>query len=139
MRNVALVFAAALAFGAVPRRAAAQDTTTAAAPPPAASSAISPGMTEADVRARWGNPVAVRTSGEWKFLYYRNEMERAVGWWDTVFLQNGQVVDCIARGAGHAYTGQSSAPPDRLPERTLPRPAAGDSTRGTVTGVRVTP
>jgi hypothetical protein len=102
------------------------------------TSAIRPGMSEADVRSRWGDPVAKRTSGQWTFMFYRNEMERSVGWYDTVFLQNGQVVDCIARGAGHAYIGQSSSPPGRAPERTLPT-TPHDSTPGAVTGVRINP
>jgi hypothetical protein len=97
-------------------------------------------MTEMDVRSRWGDPVAVRTAGQWKFLFYRNEHERRIGFLDTVFLQNGQVVDCVARGDGHIYTGQSSSPEGRYPERTLPHPSAADSTtRGAVTGVRVSP
>ena len=140
MRIAVLTLAAAAALAALPRRAVAQDTTAAAAPAPApvTSTAVSPGMSEADVRARWGDPVLVRTSGDWKFLYFRNGMERSVGWLDVVFLQGGQVVDCIARGAGHEYTGQSSSPPGRAPERTI-HPTATDSTRGAVTGVRVSP
>ena len=132
MRTTVLTLAAALALAAAPARAAAQDSTT----------AISPGMSEADVRARWGDPVAVRASGDWKFLFYRNQMERSVGWYDTVFLQNGQVVDCIARGAGHAYLGQSSSPPGRVPEPTHPAQPpeqSSDRTSGAVTGVRVGP
>ena len=137
MRIAVLTLAAVAALAALPRRATAQDTTAAASA--AASTAISPGMSEADVRARWGDPVIVRASGDRKFLYYRNGMERSVGWLDVVFLQGGQVVDCIARGAGHAYTGQSSSPAGRAPERTIHPTAATDSTRGAVTGVRISP
>src|SRR5258708_7157586 len=128
MRITVLAPFALAALSALPGRALAQDPTTTPASAPAQSpvqspaaqnpTAISPGMTEMDVRNRWGDPVATRTSGQWKFLYYRNDDERHVGWWDTVFLQNGQVMDVIARGSGHVYTGQSSSPPGRTPERT---------------------
>jgi outer membrane protein assembly factor BamE (lipoprotein component of BamABCDE complex) len=144
MRNTVLTTLALAALAALPGRAAAQDTTSApaAAPPQApqavSATAISPGMTEADVRSRWGDPVATRSLGQWKYLYYSNDNERHVGWWDTVFLQNGQVMDVIARGAGHLYTGQSSSPPGRVPERTL-SPGAADTSKAAVTGVRVTP
>jgi hypothetical protein len=129
MRTTILALALVLAALGTPARGAAQDTTT----------AIRPGMTEADVRGRWGDPVASRTSGQWKFLFYRNSMERSVGWYDTVFLQNGQVVDCVARGDGHVYIGQSSSPPDRVPARTLTRRVPNDSTSGAVTGVHINP
>src|SRR5579859_261469 len=129
MRITVLTPLALAALAALPGRAVAQDTTTApaAAPAPAPApsaaaqdpTALSPGMSEMDVRNRWGDPVATRTVGQWKFLYYRNDDERHVGWWDTVFLQNGQVMDVIARGEGHTYAGQSSSPPGRAPERTI--------------------
>lgn len=108
-----------------------------AAPAPAPASVIRPGMSEADVRATWGNPAVVKHANEWTYLFYRNFDERHVGWLDVVFLQNGQVVDCIARGAGHEYAGQSSAPPGRVPERTLPDSTT--STSGAVTGVHINP
>ena len=134
MRFLLCTLAVIAAPLAVPGAAAAQDSTSSAS----STTAIRPGMTEADVRARWGNPAVVRTSGEWKFLSYRNGMERSVGWMDTVFLQNGQVVDCIARGAGHEYAGQSSSPPGASPSRTLNHGAARDSA-GAVTGVHISP
>jgi len=141
MRISILTPFALAALTALPGRLAAQDTTAAAAPAaaPAAqsSTAISPGMSEMDVRNRWGDPVATRTIGQWKYLYYRNDDERHVGWWDTVFLQNGQVMDVIARGAGHVYTGQSSSPPGRTPGPTL-NPAT-DTSKAAVTGVHISP
>ena len=82
--------------------------------------AVRPGMSENDVRQRWGEPVAVRRANDWTFLFYSNGMEREVGWYDVVFLQNNQVVNAIVRGAGHGYAGQSTAPPSRAPEPTLP-------------------
>ena len=110
------------------------DATPAPAPAPApASSVVRPGMSESDVRAAWGNPAIVKHANEWTYLFYRNYNERHVGWLDVVFLQNGQVVDCIARGAGHEYAGQSSSPPDRVPSRTV----NDTSTAGAVTGVRI--
>ena len=124
---LALAIGAALAGHAVP--AAAQDS----------SAMIRPGMSEADVRARWGEPLAVRRANDWTFLFYGNGNEHHVGWLDTVFLQGGQVVDCIARGAGHAYSGQSSSPGNRTPARTAPTQPSDGSGTGTVTGVHVTP
>jgi hypothetical protein len=125
-----LALAVAAACVVHPMPAAAQDSAT----------AIRPGMSEADVRARWGEPVAVRRANDWTYLFYSNGNERQVGWYDTVFLQGGQVVDCIARGPGHHYLGQSSSPGNRTPERTAPAQTAqpGDAS-GTVAGVRVTP
>ena len=132
MRPLLLSLAAAAAILAHPRAAAAQDS----------SATVRPGMSEADVRARWGEPIAVRHSNDWTFLFYQNFDERHVGWYDTVFLQGGQVVDCIARAPGHPYAGQSSSPGNRTPGRTLPaqpaQPADG-TTPAAVTGVRVTP
>jgi SmpA / OmlA family len=127
MRTRALLFAscvAALAAGPL----AAQDTTT----------AVRPGMTEADVRTRWGDPVAVRRLNDWTYLFYRNGEERRVGHLDVVFLQNGQVMDAIVRAPGHVYLGQSSSPPNRAPVFTPPTapPAAGGH-GAAVTGVHV--
>ena len=101
--------------------------------------AVRPGMPESDVRTRWGEPVATRRTGDWTFLYYANAMERSVGWTDVVFLQNGQVVNAIVRGAGRTYQGQSSAPPGRMPEPTRRPEAADPNLPGAMTGVRMTP
>lgn len=116
----------------------AQDTTT----------AVRPGMSEADVTTRWGEPVAVRRIGDWTYLYYANGLERQAGFWDVVFLQGGQVVDAIVRAPGRTYLGQSSSPPERAPEFTPPaqppanpRPGAAGAPAvpGAVTGIHVTP
>ena len=129
-RHLLLALASAAALAAHPAPAAAQDS----------SSMIRPGMSEADVRARWGDPIAVRRANDWTFLFYHNYDEHNVGWLDTVFLQGGQVVDCIARAPGHVYLGQSSSPGNRAPARTLPaQPTQPPDGSGTVTGVRVTP
>lgn len=108
--------------------ARAQDTT----------SAVRPGMTEADVLNRWGEPVAVRRVNDWTYLFFRNNFERHWGYYDTVFLQNGQVVDAIVRAPEHVYLGPSSSPPDRAPFFTPPAAPRPDTAAGTVTGVRVT-
>jgi hypothetical protein len=116
----------------------------AAAPAPAAASgetslAIKPGMTQAEVIARWGEPVAVRRMNDWTYLFYRNGDEHTWGYYDTVFLQNGQVMDAIVRSPDHVYDGQSSSPEGRVPVFTPPQGARPDSGRGAVTGVRVQP
>jgi len=146
MQRSLLTAAAALILTAP--LAAAQDTTAArpAAPAPAAApapqqggSAIRPGMTEAQVVAQWGEPLAKRTAGAWTFLFYPNGVEHEVRFLDVVFLQNGQVVDAVLRGADHVYTGQSSSPPGRTPEPTLPQPEGANPGGGSVTGVRINP
>jgi hypothetical protein len=103
------------------------------------STAVRPGMSEADVRARWGDPLTVRHSGEWTFLYYANAMERRVGWTDVVFLQRGQVVNAIVRGAGRTYLGQSSAPDGAMPQPTRRDTVTDPNRPGAMTGVRMNP
>jgi len=124
--------------------AAKKDTTPApaagpAAPAQAPDTTVKPGMTEAQVRAAWGAPAAVRRVNDWTYLFYRNGREREVGYYDTVFLQGGQVVDAITRNDSHVYAGQSSSPEGRTPMYTPPRPPAADSAAGAVTGVQVKP
>ena len=82
--------------------------------------AIRPGMSETDVRARWGEPITVRHANDWTFLFYTNGLEREVGWYDVVFLQGNQVVNAIVRAPGHTYVGQSTSPPGTAPQRTVP-------------------
>jgi hypothetical protein len=77
---------------------------------------IAPGMTEREVYSMWGGPIAVRRSGEYTYLYFRNSCEHSCGKQDLVILQNGKVVDAVLRWPGHGYSGQSSSPPpDRGP------------------------
>jgi hypothetical protein len=71
---------------------------------------IAPGMSERDVYALWGPPIAVRRQGDMTYLYFRNGCEYSCGTEDVVFLQNGQVVDAVLRWPGHRYSGQSSSP-----------------------------
>ena len=132
---------ASLALIAAPLTA--QDTTTdpsdtTAAFRPAAKSghAVRRGMTEAEVRSRWGNPLATRTVNDWTYLFYRNRRERRVGFEDVVFLHHGQVVDAVVRSPDHVYAGASSSPQGRLPVFTPPQGRRPDS-RKKATGAQV--
>jgi len=103
----------------------AQDSLPAPAPAPAPAAApqdnsISPGMSESDVRARWGEPLTVRRANEWTYMFYRSGVEHIHRFNDVVLLQNGQVVDAIIRAPGRTYNGQSSSPAGRAPENTPP-------------------
>jgi hypothetical protein len=104
---------------------------------PVDTGTLRPGMSRDDVVTTWGEPVAERQMGARAYLYFRNGCEVTCGTFDVVFLEDGQVVDVIARGAGHAYAGASSSPGDREPAPTptgdlrLPPP---DTTRADTTG-----
>ena len=67
-------------------------------------------MTRDQVIAVWGPPVAERSRESWTYLFFRNGCEATCGTFDTVFLENGQVVDAVVRGPGHTYAGVSSSP-----------------------------
>ena len=84
---------------------------------------VAPGMSERDVYALWGAPVAVRRQGEWTYLFFRNGCEYTCGTEDIVTLQNGHVVDAVLRWPGHGYSGQSSSP-----SGTMPHPNPGGDT-----------
>lgn len=84
---------------------------------------IRPGMSEADVRTTWGEPVTSRKAGDYAYLFYENGCLRACGTYDVVILQGGQVIDAIVRGKDHHYDGVSSSPAKRAPHYTAP----GDS------------
>ena len=79
---------------------------------------IAPGMSETDVYSLWGPAAAVRHSGEYTYLYFRNACEYSCGMLDLVTLQNGQVVDAVLRWEGHRYSGQSSSPKATKPHYT---------------------
>lgn len=81
---------------------------------------IAPGMSQQEVVALWGPAFAVRHAGEFTYLHYPNGCEFSCGTDDVVILQNDQVVDAIVRWHGHGYSGQSSSPPGKTPEPTLP-------------------
>lgn len=103
---------------------------------PAAAQApksIDPGMSEAKVVERLGQPDAARTSGEFKYLFYRNGCIRQCGMDDVVILQKDSVVDAMFRAADRSYSGKSSSPrsiPAEVAART--RPATRDVPSGEV-------
>lgn len=80
---------------------------------------IKPGMTEAEVRATWGEPLTARKAGSMTYLYYVNDCMRTCGTHDVVFLENGQVVDAVVRDSRRGYDGVASSPRDRKPEATI--------------------
>lgn len=86
----------------------------------AAQATIKPGMTEAEVRTAWGQPLTARKTGNMTYLYYRNDCFRRCGTYDVVFLEGGQVIDAIVRDSHRKYDGVSSSPRDRKPEVTRP-------------------
>ena len=94
----------------VPMPAAAQDVAT-----------VRPGMSEAEVVAAWGEPLARRTKGSFTYLHFQTDCLKECGTYDVVILEGGQVVDAIARSKNHRYDGVSSSPTDRAPEFTPPR------------------
>ncbi|HET8623072.1 MAG TPA: hypothetical protein VFM14_05880 [Gemmatimonadales bacterium] len=101
-----LAFAAWLAAGPL----AAQEPAT-----------IRPGMSEAEVVAAWGEPLARRTRGDFTYLHFQTDCLKECGTYDVVILEGGQVVDAIARSKNHRYDGVSSSPTNRAPEFTPPR------------------
>lgn len=80
---------------------------------------IKPGMTDAEVRAAWGEPLTARKSGTMMYLFYANDCMRTCGTYDVVFLENGQVVDAVVRDSHRGYDGVASSPRDRKPEATV--------------------
>jgi hypothetical protein len=82
---------------------------------------IRPGMSEAEVIAAWGEPLARRTRGAFTYLHFQTDCLKECGTYDIVILEGGQVVDAIARSKNHRYDGVSSSPADRAPEFTPPR------------------
>jgi len=102
-----------------PPKAAADEPWT-----PVDTGTVAPGMTRDQVIAVWGPPVAERSRESWTYLFFRNGCEATCGTFDTVFLENGQVVDAVVRGPGHTYAGVSSSPPGRVPAATPPGGAA---------------
>ena len=87
-----------------------------ATPVAAQVATIDPGMTRAEVVERLGKPVGERTSGQYTYLFYRNNCEVRCGMQDLVILQNDLVVDAIFRSDRRAYSGASSSPTGVTPE-----------------------
>ena len=81
---------------------------------------VAPGMSEADVVAMWGAPVARSRTGAMTYLYFPNSCERSCGTLDVLFLENDRVVDAVLRWPGHGYSGESSSPPGTTPAATRP-------------------
>ena len=80
---------------------------------PAAAQAprsIDPGMSQTQVVERLGEPNALRTAGNFTYLFYKNGCVRECGMDDLVLLENDAVVDAIFRSPERAYTGKSSSP-----------------------------
>ena len=73
-----------------------------------AQTPVRPGMTAAEVTAAWGAPTSSRTRGEFTYLNYPSSCMPACGTQDVVILENGKVVDAIARSSNHPYEGPSS-------------------------------
>jgi hypothetical protein len=92
-----------------------------------APKSIDPGMSEAKVVERIGQPDASRVAGDFKYLFYHNGCIKQCGMDDVVILQKDSVVDAVFRAAERAYTGKSSSPrsiPADVAART--RPGARD-------------
>lgn len=83
-----------------------------AAAPAAAQRTISPGMSEAQVRAVLGTPATTRATDGWKYLYYHNGCPVRCGSDDVVFLQNDRVVAAVFRTGARRFTG--AAPDEAL-------------------------
>jgi len=81
---------------------------------------VKPGMSQAEVEAAWGKPLAARSKGDFTYLYYANGCLKTCGIHDVVILEKGQVVDAIVRANYHHYEGVSSSPSERKPAFTKP-------------------
>ncbi len=73
-----------------------------------AQTPVRPGMTAAEVTAAWGAPTSTRTRGNYTYLNYPSSCMPSCGTQDVVILQDGKVVDAIARSSNHPYEGPSS-------------------------------
>ena len=71
---------------------------------------IDPGMTQAQVAERLGAPAAVRTSGNFTYLFYKNNCVKQCGIDDLVILESDGVIDAVFRSPARRYTGVSSSP-----------------------------
>jgi outer membrane protein assembly factor BamE (lipoprotein component of BamABCDE complex) len=90
---------------------------------------IEPGMTQAQVVERLGQPLAVRAYGSHTYLLYRNGCEKKCGMNDIVVLDSDKVVDAVFRSSARKYAGESSSP------RAIP---ASEARRGTADGQLLT-
>lgn len=90
---------------------------------------IEPGMTQAQVVERLGQPLTVRTYGSFTYLLYKNNCEKRCGMSDLVVLDSDKVVDAVFRSSARKYAGTSSSP------RSIP---AEEARRGTTGGEPLT-
>ena len=74
----------------------------------AQSATVRPGMTADEVKGAWGAPSAERTRGDFTYLTYPTACLPGCGTHDIVILQDGKVVDAIARSNGRRYEGNAS-------------------------------
>ena len=81
---------------------------------------ISPGMTRAQVVSALGQPLTLRESDGYTYIFYRNQCTRACGMNDLVVLHADSVVDAIFRSSERHYTGTSSSPAP-IPARVAAR------------------
>src|SRR5207342_3565690 len=73
-----------------------------------AQTPVKPGMTPGEVTAAWGQPSSTRTRGAFTYMNYPSDCMPGCGTQDVVILQDGKVVDAIARSRNHVYEGPSS-------------------------------
>jgi outer membrane protein assembly factor BamE (lipoprotein component of BamABCDE complex) len=85
---------------------------------------IEPGMSQAQVVERLGQPMGVRTYGSFTYLFHRNGCEKRCGMNDLVVLDSDKVVDAVFRSSARKYSGDSSSP------RAIPASEARHSTTG---------
>jgi hypothetical protein len=75
------------------------------------SATIRTGMTEAEVRAAWGAPVATRQRATFTYLFYATDCMARCGSHDLAILENGRLVDAVARAGGHCFEGRARPAP----------------------------
>ena len=91
---------------------------------------VQPGMGDAQVRAAWGEPIAVRQMGEHTYMFFDNGCPASrCGMNDLVILQGGQVVDAVVRSPQRRYGGVSSSPAMRPPEPAVDSDSAATRVR----------
>ena len=85
---------------------------------------IEPGMSQAQVVERLGQPAAMRSYGSFTYLLYTNGCEKRCGMNDLVVLESDKVVDAVFRSKARKYAGTSSSP------RAIPAEEARHGTAG---------
>jgi hypothetical protein len=99
--------------------------------------AISPGMTDEDVRAVFGAPAVVRHGDGWTYFFYTNRCLPRCGTDDTVFFEDGRVVAAVLHSPSRRFDGPPAADALPAPAPRAPRvgPAGGAPAR--ISGIRV--